>query len=76
MNPFDIKDVTIIISVKCEHQLSGITVQIERERDKASLLDMRAEALNEIEFLVANSPRYKRILKDAEKSGNDTKPSK
>lgn len=83
MNPFNIKEVKIFIhesssvfrndsaSIEVEHEKSGITVKIRRPRDRASLLDMRAEALNEIEYLVTNSPRYARILKDAQRETNN-----
>lgn len=76
-NPFNINETRIFIyeglnaSVKCEHELSGISIEIKRPRERASLLDMRAEALNEIKYLVTNSPRYARILKDAQNQQND-----
>lgn len=69
MNPFKINEVSVSIYegmqtiVTCKHEASGIEVAIKKPRDKAALLDMRAEALNEIEWLVTNSPRYARILK-------------
>lgn len=79
MNPFNINEVKIIIfelsyaQITCTHDLSGIEVVIKKPREKAAILDMRAEALNEIEWLVTNSPRYARILKDAQNQLNDTK---
>jgi len=71
------KDVVININelsrvyVECIHELSGIKVQIIKPREKAAILDMRAEALNEIEFLVKNSPRYARILNEAKETNNE-----
>jgi len=82
MNPFD-KEVKIFIhesssaymedctTIQAEHEKSGITVKIRRPRDRASLLDMRAEALNELEYLVTNSPRYARILKDIQRENSN-----
>jgi hypothetical protein len=80
MNPFNVNEVRLFMhessssyisataSIEAEHEKSGIVVKIKRARDRASILDMRAEALNEIEWLVSNSPRYQRMLKDAQET--------